>query len=165
MESYISPKEFINTFYKDISQFLSKNFYKIGIKQKNIFRQNVLKIFSQTKKSTKMFEDLALITGVEEEVLILLLESSVETAHKIYIDNIKCLNKMNEKLHHAVRMNKRESRDARHKLTKKEEMLKSKERIVVGLENKLCQIKKEKNGVANKLAETKKKIKNGNKKS
>jgi hypothetical protein len=38
MESYISPKEFVNIFYKDISQFLSKNFYKIGTKWKNIFR-------------------------------------------------------------------------------------------------------------------------------
>jgi hypothetical protein len=112
-----------------------------------------------------MFEDLAHITGVEEEVLILLLESSVETAHKIYIDNMKRLNRTNEKLQYAMRINERKSYDARHKLPKKEEVLKSKERIVVSLENKLHQIKKEKDGVTNKLADTKKKIKNGNKKS
>jgi hypothetical protein len=61
-------------------------------------------------------------------------------------------------------MNEKELHDARYKLTKKEEVLKSKERIVISLENKLRQIKKEKDGVINKLAETKKMVKNGNKK-
>jgi hypothetical protein len=98
MEPYLSPREFVNTFYKDISKFLSKNFHKIGTKTKYAFRQNVLNIFPQTKKSLKVFGNLARTTGVEEEVLMLLLESSIEAAHKIYIDNIKCLNKTNEKL-------------------------------------------------------------------
>jgi hypothetical protein len=62
-------------------------------------------------------------------------------------------------------MNEKESRDVRQKLIKKEEMVKSKERIVVSLENKLCQIKKEKDGISNKLAETKKQIEKGKKKS
>jgi hypothetical protein len=92
------PKEFVNTFYEDISQLTSRKFYKIGTKQKHVFRQNVLSVFNQTKKSLKVFEDLAHITGVEEEVLILLLESSIKTAHKIYIDNIKHLDQTNEKL-------------------------------------------------------------------
>jgi hypothetical protein len=64
-----------------------------------------------------------------------------------------------------MRINEKESHDVRHKLMKKEEVLKSKERIVVSLENKLHQIKKEKDGVINKLAETKKTVKNGNKKN
>jgi hypothetical protein len=59
VEPYLSPKEFINTFYRDISQFLSKNFHKIGTKNKYVFRQNVLNVFSQTKKSLKVFGDLA----------------------------------------------------------------------------------------------------------
>jgi hypothetical protein len=46
----------------------------------------------------KVFGDLAQTTGVEEEVLMLLLESSIEAAHKLYIDNIKRLNKTNKKL-------------------------------------------------------------------
>jgi hypothetical protein len=127
MEPYLSPREFVNTFYKDISQFLSKNFRRIGTKNKYAFRQNVLNIFPQIKKSLKVFGNLARITGVEEEVLMLLLESSIEAAHKIYIDNIKRLSKMNEKLQHTVRMNEQESRDVRHKLIKKEEVVKSKE--------------------------------------
>jgi hypothetical protein len=111
MEPYLSPREFVNTFYKDISQFLSKNFHRIGTKNKHVFRQNVLNVFPQTKKSLKVFGDLARTTGVEEEVLMLLLESSIEAAHKIYIDNIKRLNKTNEKLQHTMRMNEKESRD------------------------------------------------------
>jgi hypothetical protein len=82
MESCLSPKEFVNTFYKDISQFLSKNFYKIGTRNKHVFRQKVLDIFPQTKKSFRVFEQIARTTGVEEEVLMLLLESSIEAAHK-----------------------------------------------------------------------------------
>jgi hypothetical protein len=127
MEPYLSPREFVNTFYKDISQFLSKNFHKIGTKSKYIFKQNVLSVFPQTKKSLKVFRDLAQTTGVEEEVLMLLLESSIEATHKIYIDNIKRLNKTNKKLQHTVKMNKKESHDVRHKLIKKEEVVKSKE--------------------------------------
>jgi hypothetical protein len=161
MELYLSPKEFVNTFYKDVSQFLSKKFHKIGKKNKHVFRQTVMNVFLQTKKSFKVFEDLAHITGIEEEVLILLLESSIEAAHKIYIDNIKRLSKVNEKLRHTMRISEKESRDVRYKLTKKEEVVKSKERIVVSLENKLRQIKKEKDGVSNKLAETKKLIEKG----
>jgi hypothetical protein len=64
-----------------------------------------------------------------------------------------------------VKINEKKSCDARYKLTKKEEVMKSKERIIVSLENKLRKIKKEKDGVINKLAETKKSVEKGNKKS
>jgi hypothetical protein len=124
-----------------------------------------LNIFPQTKKSLRVFEDLTRTTGVKEEVLMLLLESSIEAAHKIYIDNIKRLNKTNEKLRYTVRKNERESHDARQMLTKKKNLLKAKEQIVASLENKLRQTKKEKAEVTTKLAETKKTDKQGKSKS
>jgi hypothetical protein len=60
------------------------------------------------------------------------------------------LDKTNEKLRHTVRRNEQESRNVRQKLSKKENLLKEKERIVAGLENKLRQ-----NDVIKKRAETK----------
>jgi hypothetical protein len=96
---------------------------------------------------------------------MLLLESSVEAAHKIYIDNIKRLDRTNEKLRHTVRRHERESRDVRQRLMKKEDLLKAKERIVDGLEKKLHQKNKEKNDVTKKPASIKNLDKEGNSKS
>ncbi|RGB36260.1 hypothetical protein C1646_697558, partial [Rhizophagus diaphanus] len=92
----LSPKEFVNTFYKDIFQLLSKKFSRIGTKKPRNFREEVLRVYRQTDRSIKVFEDIAHSTCLPLEEILLLLESSVEVAYKIYMDNSKLQGKKEE---------------------------------------------------------------------
>lgn len=67
----ISPKEFINTFYKDISKFLSKNFNKIGKSKRHVVQENVEQVFKQTTKSKKVFDTIAQEINMPVETITL----------------------------------------------------------------------------------------------
>ncbi|CAB4441059.1 unnamed protein product [Rhizophagus irregularis] len=126
----ISPKEFVNTFYKDIFNLLSEKFTRIGTRRPNVFREDVLRVFKQTDKSIKVFNTIAQVTSLPVEELILLLESSVEVAHKIYMDNTKLQGRTYEILRTKANENHSQSREFSNTLSKQAGVIKRQERII-----------------------------------
>ncbi|CAG8721725.1 13657_t:CDS:1, partial [Rhizophagus irregularis] len=61
-------------------------------------QENVERVFKQTTMSRKVFDTITQEINIPVETIMLLLESSVEVAHKIYVDNMKCIGRENEKL-------------------------------------------------------------------
>ncbi|PKY62418.1 hypothetical protein RhiirA4_450006, partial [Rhizophagus irregularis] len=110
-----SPKEFVNTFYKDIFHLLSEKFSRIGTRKAKYFEEDVRRVFRQTTKSIKVFESLARVTCLPEAEIMLLLESSVEVAHKIYMDNMKLKGKESEILRRKLNEERTRSRETNRK--------------------------------------------------
>ncbi|PKY56435.1 hypothetical protein RhiirA4_507245 [Rhizophagus irregularis] len=156
----ISPKEFINTFYKDIFNLLSEKFTRIGTRRQSVFREEVLRVFRQTDKSIKVFNTLAQVTSLPVEELILLLESSVEVAHKIYMDNTKLQGRTYEILRTKVNENHSQSREFSNTLTKQAGVIKRQERIISQKNEQIKKFSQE----AEKTRSELKKAKSGNNK-
>ncbi|PKY50739.1 hypothetical protein RhiirA4_531170 [Rhizophagus irregularis] len=156
----ISPREFVNTFYKDIFNLLSKKFTKIGTRRPRVFREEVLQVFRQTDSSIKVFETIAHVTSLPVEEVILLLESSVEVAHKIYVDNTKLQGQTYEILREKANENHSQSREYSNTLSKQAGMIKRQERIISQKNEQIRQISQE----AEKTRLELKKVKSGNNK-
>ncbi|GBC22153.2 hypothetical protein GLOIN_2v1881393 [Rhizophagus irregularis DAOM 181602=DAOM 197198] len=77
MDPYLTPKEY---------------------KKPTHIQENVERVFKQTTMSRKVFDTITQEINIPVETIMLLLESSVEVAHKIYVDNMKCIGRENEKL-------------------------------------------------------------------
>ncbi|RGB39209.1 hypothetical protein C1646_690415 [Rhizophagus diaphanus] len=113
----LSPKEFVNTFYKDIFQLLSKKFSRIGTKRPKNFREEVLRVYRQTDRSIIVFEEIAHSTCLPLKEILLLLESSVKVAHKIYMDNSKLQGRKEEILQKRLKK-KEETRNKKENTPK-----------------------------------------------
>ncbi|RGB40039.1 hypothetical protein C1646_688728 [Rhizophagus diaphanus] len=157
----LSPKEFVNTFYKDIFQLLSKKFSRIGTKRPRNFREEVLRVYRQTDRSIKVFEDIAHSICLPLEEILLLLESSVKVAHKIYMDNSKLQGRKEEILRKRLNEEHTWSREMSHTLSKQAGAIKNKERIIVNQNRTIDQIRKEKEKNGNTTENTPKKPKKG----
>jgi hypothetical protein len=79
-----SPKEFVNTFYKDIFNLLSEKFDKIGTRRPRVFREEVLRVFGQMDKSIKVFEMIAHVTSLPVEEVIIPREQRGSCSQNIY---------------------------------------------------------------------------------
>ncbi|RGB23329.1 hypothetical protein C1646_728735, partial [Rhizophagus diaphanus] len=156
-----SPKEFVNTFYKDIFQLLSKKFSRIGTKRPKNFREEVLRVYRQTDRSITVFEEIAHSTCLPLEEILLLLESSVEVVHKIYMDNSKLQGRKEEILRKRLYEEHTRSHEMSHTLSKQAGAIKYKERIISNQNRTINQIRKKKEETRNKKENTPKNIKKG----
>ncbi|CAG8760107.1 609_t:CDS:2, partial [Rhizophagus irregularis] len=64
-------------------------FVRLGTKRAKVFEEDVLRVYRQTDKSIKVFETIVHVICLPVAEIMLLLESSMEVAHKIYMDNTK----------------------------------------------------------------------------
>lgn len=105
-------------------------------------------MFKQTEKSRQVFDHLGYQMDLAPEVFMLLLESSTEIAHKIYVDNMRCLGRDIGKLRSWLWESQKESREFGKIVSKKEVELK---RIINQLHDTIQHTKEVKNKLGAKL--------------